>query len=275
MKPIPQLFIALAALLLGGCLCGPPSVPAPEKIDQNLRWFWSNGDSAQDSELADGAEKLSIAGDADTRTEVLRGQMQNRLEKADLTGVGLQDSNAPADARGLLLLKTFPCTLSKLEQVLIALDQKSQYTGVYDDYSRTYTSDADAFTAGTTNTVTWEVDVKASLPVNDSYASRLKGGVRRVPAKAGPPGLGPFLVVRTWLTAPAVFSAGSGSYFKQDYQIEIFSEPSPGRIFHAYGMWREIKAGGFNLTLENNEFLNIVLDNLAKWDDVTAQLCAK
>jgi hypothetical protein len=40
-------------------------------------------------------------------------------------------------------------------------------------------------------------------------------------------------------------------------------------------MWRDIKAGGFNLSIEDNGFMNIVLDNLVKWDDQTAVLCKK
>ena len=70
-----------------------------------------------------------------------------------------------------------------------------------------------------------------------------------------------------------MFPSTSTSYFKQDYQIEVFWEQSPGRIFHGYGMWRDIKVGGFNLTIEDNGFLNIVLDNLVAWDTRTAELC--
>jgi hypothetical protein len=94
-----------------------------------------------------------------------------------------------------------------------------------------------------------------------------------VPAATDAATKGPFLITRTWLPAPATFSATSTSSFKQDYQLEIFWEQAPGTIFHAYAMWREIRDGGFNLTLEDNGFLNLVLDNLVSWDDKTAVLC--
>jgi len=40
-------------------------------------------------------------------------------------------------------------------------------------------------------------------------------------------------------------------------------------------MWRDIKAGGFNLSIEDDGFFNIVLDNLVAWDTKTAELCKK
>lgn len=257
-----------------GCLDKTPPPVAPSAIDQNLKWFWNNGQSVDDATLIDGAAKLAVAGKADTRTTPLKGQMPSRLEKSDLTVVNLE-LNEPASARGLLVVNLFDCTLDKLEKILSAADQKAQYDGVYDAYSRTFSTDAAAFADKRTNVLNWDIDLKASLPVNDTYSSHLKGGLRRVPAAASSATKGPFLIARTWLTAPAEFGKDSTSYFKQDYQIEVFWEQSPGRIFHAYGMWREIKDGGFNLTLEDDGFMNIVLDNLVKWDDTTVSLCKK
>lgn len=257
------------------CLNNTPPPVAPDELDANLRWWWVNAATLKDMELLDGAAKLGVAGKADTRTTPSKGQMRNRLEKADLEVVGLSEVNDPATARGIFIVNTYACTLDKLQGILIALDQKAQYDGVYDAYTRTYTSDADAFTSGASNTLTWDVTVKASLPINDAYTSQLKGGIRRITVPAGSMVKGPVLVTRTWLTEPAKFGDGSSSYFRQDYQVEIYWEQEPGKIFHAYGMWREIKVGGFNLTIEDNGFMNIVLDNLVKWDEKTAELCKK
>lgn len=259
--------------LASGCNTTPPEL-APAEVDHNLRWFWVHGDSADDATLLDGAGKLAVAGKADTRTGPLKGQMRNRLEPADLAGVGLE-ANDPSAARGLLVVNLFACTLDKLEAILIALDQKAQYEGVYDSYARTYTSDADAYRARTASRLAWDVDVQASLPVADTYTSQLRGGIRRVPGPTDGPTKGDFLVTRTWLTAPATFPASSPSHFKQDYQVEVFWEQAPGRIFHGYGMWRDILVGGFGLSIEDDGLVNIVLDNLVKWDDETARLCAK
>ena len=255
-----------------GCLDQTPPELAPEAVDANLRWFWVHGDAADDATLVDAAGKLAVSGKADTRTTPLKGQMRDRLVAADLTNVGLE-ANDPSTARGVLVVNMFDCTLDKLQAILISKEQITQYPDVYKSYVRSYTSDADAFVGGAKNTLTWDVDVQAALPVDDVYSSLLHGGLRRVPAPADSPTKGPFLIARTWLSAPASFPATSTSYFKQDYQIEVFWEQSPGRIFHGYGMWRDIKVGGFGLTIEDNGFLNIVLDNLVKWDDRTTELC--
>lgn len=272
-----RLFVAASslALALSGCLNNTPPPLAPEKLDDNIRWFWVNNATVDDATLLDGAAKLGAAGDAASRTEALKGQMRGRLAAADLAPVGLDLTNDPSTARGLFIVNTYECTLKKLEGILIALDQKDQYTGVYDSYTRTYTSDAQAFTSGAADTLTWDVEVKASLPINDAYTSQLSGGIRRVKGAADGPTKGDLLITRTWLKAPATFNEGSSSYFRQDYQVEMYWEETPGKIFHAYGMWREIKVGGFNLSIEDNGFMNIVLDNLVAWDTTTAELCKK
>lgn len=261
----------LTGLVFFGCNSTPPSL-APDAVDANLRWFWVNGDTATDATLIDGAGKLAVAGKAETRTTPLKGQMRERLESTDLSSVGLE-ANDPSTARGVLVVNMFDCTLDKLQAILISKDQPTQYPDVYKTYVRSYTTDDGAFVAGTRNTLTWDIDLSAALPVDDVYTSQLHGGLRRVPAPADGATHGPFLIARTWLPTPAVFPSTSTSYFKQDYQIEVFWEQSPGRIFHGYGMWRDIKVGGFNLTIEDNGFLNIVLDNLVAWDARTAELC--
>lgn len=265
------LVLALFAL---GCNTTPPT-PAPDAIDENLRWFWVNGDVVDDAQLIAAAEKLSVAGKADTRTTPLKGGLRKRLESADLANVGLQDVD-PSTARGLLIVNLYDCTLDKLQNILIAQDQMSQYTDVYKSYVRTYTTDADAFRSKSKDVISWTVDASAALPIDDVYTSKLKGGVRRVKAPADSATKGDFLIARTYLTGPAVFaSSTSTSWFKQDYQLEVFWEQSPGRIFHAYAMWRDIRAGGFNLSIEDDGFFNIVLDNLVNWDTKTAELCKK
>jgi hypothetical protein len=269
-----MLRVLLAAIALSSlaCLDKTPPTLAPDAVDANLKWFWVNGNTADDATLLDAAGKLAVSGKADSRTTPFKGQARERLATEDIANTGLTDTD-PSTARGLIIVNLFECTLDKLQAILIAQDQMSQYTDVYKSYARSYTSDADAFTGGSKNTLTWDVDVKAALPVDDTYTSLIRGGIRRVPAPADGPTKGPFLVTRTWLTAPATFAPTSTSYFKQDYQIEVFWEQSPGHIFHGYGMWRDIKAVG--LTFEDNGFLNIVLDNLVAWDTKTAELCKK
>lgn len=262
----------LLLLAATACLDRTPPPEAPDALDENLRWFWVQGASADDATLLEGAAKLAVAGKADTRTTPFKGQARFRLAPDDLAPVGLE-ATAPSTARGLMVVNLFDCTLPRLERILAAVDQRSQYEGVYDAYARTWTSDGDAFLAGAASALTWDVEVKASLPVADAYTSQLKGSLRRVAGPAEGATKGPFLVARTWLTAPATFGQGSTSHFTQDYQVEVFWEQAPGRIFHAYGLWRDIKVGSVGLTLEDDGFLNIVLDNLVAWDAKTAALC--
>jgi hypothetical protein len=268
-------FASLVVLTASACLNNTPPPAAPDRLDENVKWFWDNSPTATDDELVVGANKLQVAGKADSFTQALKSQMA-RLEKTDLTVVGLQDQNDPSLARGLLVVNEYACTLDKLQKILEAQAQDTLYTGVYDSYDREFSNDQAAFAADTAATLDWNITLKASLPVNDSYTSHLKGGLRAVtPTSAQGSTTGRFIVARTVLPAPAEFGSGSTSYFKQDYQIEIFFEQTPGTIFHAYGMWREMKVGGFNLTTEDNGLINIVLDNLVKWDDTTVDLCKK
>lgn len=258
------------ALLLAGCLDATPPQPAPESLDGNLRWWYGHLTRATDAEAADAVQKLAAAGKSDTRTQPLKSQMA-RLDPADLVEVGLEGVNDPAAARGFLVLNLYPCTLERLAQILVSTEQQTQYPGVYDAYQRTYTSDEGAWTAGAADTLGWEVAMTCTLPVADAYRANLQGGIRRVRGAA--PGGGDVLIARSALPLPAEFAPGSQSYFRQDYQVEIYWEQEPGRIFHAYGMWREMKVGGFNLTTEDNGMFNLLIDNLLKWDDRTVELC--
>jgi hypothetical protein len=194
-----------------------------------------------------------------------------RLAPEDLKEVGLDTTADPSAARGFLLLNPYACTLDKLAEILVAADQPTQYPDVYDYYDRQYQGDRDAFLARDTATLSWKVSMKASLPVSDQYEALLEGALRRIPGAA--PGGGEVLVYRSALPSPATFAANSTSYFRQDYQLELYWERAPGEIFHAYGMWREMKVGGFNLTTEDNGMFNILIDNLEKWDDRTEVLC--
>ncbi len=161
-----------------------------------------------------------------------------------------------------------------LTKILSSSDQFDLYAGVWDSFDRTNNDDADSFNAGTIAKMSWTANVKVTFPVNDSYTSVVDGSLRMV-APSATSTHGPMLLARTWLTAPGVFGSGSSSYYKQDYEIEIFWEQTPGKIFHAYGMWRDVKIGSLNWTLDTNAFLNDVLGNLVSWDDKTEALCAK
>lgn len=255
--------------------CAPPTVEAPADLDGNLRWFWSTSKDAKDAELIEAALKLQAAAKADTLTADKPGRgFISRLSAQELAVVGLQDTNDPSTARGFFITNVFPCTLDALDGIVRAVDQKAQYPEAYDDYQRTYTSDADAYANRTAPTLTWDVALSAKL-VTAPYTSSLKGGLRRVVPASGKPSFGPFLVARTWLPTPATFkNPDPATSFGQDYQIELFWERAPGELFHAYGMWRDLRLG-LGFTTEDNGVANTLMTGLLDWDKKTAELCKK
>lgn len=272
----------LRTLLLAGwatgtvaCLDGTPPPQAPQGLDENLAWFWTNSDALKDEEVVAGAKTLAAAAKADSWAKPTKAQSKVRLTKEEVGVVVPSVSQDPAAARGLLAVTMFDCTTAKLEGILAADDQFTLFPGVWDANVRTKTSDGAAFLSGAANTVSWSSAIKITFPIGDQYSSTIRGSLRRVPVADKSFSQSGLIVARTWLPSPAVFGQGSTSYFKQDYQIEIFWEPTAGRIFHAYGMWREVKVGGFNLTLEDNGFMNLVLDNMVTWDDKVTELCKK
>src|SRR5262249_35105782 len=148
-----------------------------------------------------------------------------------------------------LVVNMFSCTQAQLEKVILADDQATLFPNSYDSYVRTDEYDAVAFASKHLDMATWTNSVSNTFPVNDSYTSTLNGSLRRVPKDGTTFTNSDVLLARTWLPAPATFSASSASWFRHDYEIEIFWEESPGRVFHVYGMWRDVKVGSFNLTL--------------------------
>lgn len=274
MRPSRILFVSV---FLNGCAaCLDNSVPAtaPTELDENVKWFWVNSTQLDDAALNDGAGKLATAGHADAWVMSLKGRTSQKLSASDLAAANITSELDPAETHGLLAVNMFDCTLPKLDKILADRDQFNLYAGVWDSNERTFTSDHDTYLAGSVATLSWDSTIKVSFPVGDQYTSLIKGTLRRVPAPAGST-RGPMLLARTWLDHPATFGSNSSSYFKQDYEIEIFWEQSAGKIFHAYGMWRDVKVGSFGLTLDDNGFTNLTLGNLISWDDKTAALCAK
>lgn len=253
--------------------CAAPIEPAPETIDANLRWFWVHAGEATDAELSTGAAALSEAGSAPTRAQALKARGRVRLTSADLAPIGLQNVD-PAPAFPLLMLDTFRCTLDRLAEILSATDQPALYPMVWDRNARTPANDPAEFVSGQRATLMWDAEIGVTFPVADPYLSHFKGSLRRVhPPSAEVPS--DVLLSRVWLTEPAAFSApNSTSSLTHDYEVHLFWEREPGVVFHAFGLWREVKVGGFNLTLADDEFSRLSTDEMADWDLKTQALCA-
>ncbi|MBN2799100.1 MAG: hypothetical protein JXX28_08120 [Deltaproteobacteria bacterium] len=256
-------------LALSGCKA---VAPAPEDLDGLLAWMWRSYDQGDDADLAEAIRNLDEAIGAEAMDGVSDGTLSDLLPE-DAARVGIEDRD-PAGAQGLYLVRDYPCTLAQLEPILYALPQAEQYPDVYDSYVRAYTSDLDDYLARNTPALSWEVDYAATL-LGDSYQAHIEGGLRYLGAlEPAETPWGPVLISRVYLPQAAQFDAGSGKSMNQDYQLEIFYEREPGRIVHAYGMWREADYGS-GLSLEDGAVQRILLNNLSDWDDQTAALCAE
>lgn len=130
----------VVALALIGCK---KVEPAPEDLDGLLHWFWTHFDDGLDEELADGIVNLHEAVDGDALDEHMDGSI-SRLDDDEIALVGVTDRDA-GDAFGLFLVNVYDCDLDQLEDILVHLDQDELYDDAYDSYTRSYTSDADAF----------------------------------------------------------------------------------------------------------------------------------
>lgn len=254
--------------------CAEPIPAAPDAIDSNLQWFWVHAVDGSDADLSGGAAQLSVAGKADSRTTPLKARGRVQLSSADLEPVGLEAID-PSGAHPIVVVNFFACTMDKLAAILSNPDQNAEYPNVWDTHVRTLQGDRDQFLARTQSVLSWDAEMGATFPVADPYTSQFKGSLRWVkPKKSEVPT--DFLVARLWLTQPATFTAAnSTSWLTHDYEIEIFWEQEPNKVFHAYGMWRDVKVGGFDYTLANNDFFSIVSNNLVDWDKKTEALCAK
>ncbi|MCB9742908.1 MAG: hypothetical protein H6741_05355 [Alphaproteobacteria bacterium] len=251
--------IWLTLPLLAGC----GVEAAPEDIDGLTRWLWVNHEAASDREVLDAVAQLDLALDGDSLEE-LTGEL-TRLGPEDLAHLELPADTDPAEARGWFLAYSYPCTLSELQPILYHLAQDELYEGVYDHYNRDYIGDIEAYKAQESTTIGWQAELGATL-LNKSYTERLFGGLRYVDDAERPALLG-----RVWIPEPASFEDPDWA-FDQDYQVEAWYERAPGEIVHLYGIWRHMALG--SLDTESDGLVNTTLNNMAAWDDETAELCA-
>jgi len=255
--------LTIALLTMTGCK---KVEPAPEDLDSLMQWFWENYEADDPAVLVEAVDNLHLEIGGDTFEDLEDGSLTSlSAEAAD----GLPISPAPdvAEARGFYLLNTFPCTLKTLESILYDLDQGSMYDDAYVTYRRSYLTDLDAYLDRQEDSLGWEVELTGDL-LGADFTEWLQGGLRYLPDT----GQGPALMARTFMTKPSAFEEGSNKVFDQDYQIEVFYERSPGEIMHAYGLWRTMDMGG-GITMEDDAAVRIILNNLADWDDRTAELC--
>ena len=107
----------------------------------------------------------------------------------------------------------------------------------------------------------------------EHYVMESHGGVRRVPeldAERSPHG--PLLVQRAWLPQPAVWEGDTDYYWDQDYQLDVYWEPTAGETIHVVGLWRSV---GMGATTSDHELMQtMILAARRSFDERTEELCA-
>lgn len=245
--------------------------PAPADVDGLYHFFWTGYVNAGDDQLGEAVDNAYAAMDGDNVTAV--DGLTSDLTQDELAVATLDTPRDPSLAAGFYLVDVIPCSLAAIEPIVTALDQPAWFPGSYDDYDREYTSDVDAYNTRSTPTVTWDVNLSSTLQGlsgSATYHEHLSGGARYVALGDH----GPTLLARTFELAPATFDdTSTKKSFAQDYQIEVFSERSPGETVHFYGLWRQVDAGdGF--TSDNNLVVKLTVNALESWDEQLGADCS-
>jgi len=241
-------------------------VIVPQVMSGLMPWLWSNFKDGSASALAEGVQNLHEVTGAATLDAPEDGALP------DLTALALRDLSISPDpepdrARGLYVVNSFSCTIEQLESILVDLDQADLYDDIYEDYDRDYTSNADAYSEGWTDTLEWDAEATvSSLLVR--YTQQLRGGLRYLSGTER----GPALVARSFMTEPAEIDGDAS--FDQLYVIEVFYERAAGEMVHVSGQWRDMDLGG-GVDMDSDVMLALMVEGVLGRDERTAELCAE
>jgi len=234
-----------------------------------MHYLWEQFEVGDDAQIHEAVVNLHAAVDGATLEDAWDGSL-TPLTTEHAALVGVEDRN-PAEAPGFVLVHPIACDLDHLDTILAYPDQDELYTGVYDAYERTWTSNRRAYLDGEVDVLTWDLEYQASV-LGSTYTGTAKGMLRRVQAiddEVSP--FGTVLLARAHMPEPVVFERGNKS-MDQDYQLEIYYERVEDDIVHTYGMWRQADFGN-GFTSENEVVQRLLLNGLEDWDHTTNDLC--
>lgn len=254
---------AAAALLCLGLAACRPVEPAPRDLEGLLHFLWE-AQEADDARLAEGLENLHALLGEGPLEPPLDGSTAP-LDVAQVALAGLAREVDPSRAAGLYIATGFDCTLDAAARIVSAVEQDALYD-LFDAYERVLRGDRDAFLAREDDRLGWDATYAVSVPFAGPYTATLDGWARWVEGSDGP-----FLLTRSVLVEPATFER-EGSVFDQDYRIELYYTPSPGRVRHVEALWRHMEAGAVDTDSETVR--RLILNGLIDWDAQTAALCA-
>lgn len=244
--------------------------PAPADLDGLARWSWASYDDASGDEVLTATANLWDALNGSTiGPDAIDGAVGD-LTIDDVRDIELVPGTDPSLAAGVFFARSIACPIDKIETIVTALDQGELYEGVYDSYTRSYTTDDAAYFARETDRIGWTVDI-ASRFLGTDYTETLRGGARFVPATADSPH-GDVLVSRNWMPKPAVLDSNSRT-LDQDYEIEVYAGRGAAETVHFFAIWRQTSMGS-GVDQDDEAVMRLILNNLAAWDDGTEQICA-
>lgn len=261
----------LFLLILAFLGCASPH-PAPEALQEVLPWMFQHWDEAADEEIAKYFVQMEGAATPVNNENPMKGTIGN-LQAENVAKYNLDPGvHDVSKARGVFIFNAFKCSLHQLERVLIDRDQTNLYPDQYLGYERIYSTNADDYKARKTNFLRWQTNLTASKTVA-TLTETLEGGVRFIPdlgKEKSPYGA----AIVQWTLMPNPASLDDPSYFwKQDYQIEMYTERAPGEILHAYGMWRQVYVTSL-FDSNTDGFVSRVTGALIDWDKMTEDDCA-
>ncbi|MEC7988254.1 MAG: hypothetical protein VX278_24015 [Myxococcota bacterium] len=236
--------------------------PAPEDIDSLNRYLWRHFDDENGLALQEGIRNLHAIMDADNFEERIDGSISN-LVQDDLAMVGKEDNDASL-LSGVYFVSKVNCSIPGIEPNVYATNQDELHPDTYIRYSRTYTSDFDAYVNRETDRLTWDTTYEIE-GFGYAYEASLSSGMRYVPAQSDGDHAD-MLITRTVLQEPAYFDEDStdrGMF--QDFQMELYYQLDSGDSFHLYAIWREMILFG-DVSFESESAQRLVLDGLADWD---------
>ena len=250
----------------------------PQDLDGVMHYLWQELDTGEEPALAAGVQNLHTALGGDALEEATDGSI-SRLSADEVEPLGITDRD-PADAAGIFMGNVIHCSLSTVAEIVTWPDQAALYEGVYESYTRSYDGDIDAFLAGETDVLTWQVDYESKV-LGSTYTGHTLATMRRVSAAAavdeglledGAPAYEQAYLARFYAPEPAQFEEGSEKTFEQDYQFEIYWDRGQAETMHAYAMWRQANWGA-GFTSEDEDVQRLLLNGMANWDRDTDRIC--
>lgn len=170
-------------------------------------------------------------------------------------------------AVGIFTIGTVDCDAQTLEKILYDLHQDELYPDNYTDgtYSRTYTSDFDAYSARDDHQLWWTSDFGINIDPFYSYTAEVWGGMHYLPIDGGTA-----LFSRTVMPEAATDVTPDGGAFDIDFQSEAYF-PSDAGMTHVYAMWRHIDI--VSLSTDDDTMVSLIIGGMHGWDDKTSAIC--